>query len=139
MIILDTDVLSELMQPFVGSRVVKWLDQQPRNSIWTTSITVFEIRYGIQILAAGKRQMRLQQGFEMLLDSIGQRIVPFDIAAASQAAELAALRKQRGRPGDLRDTMIAGIALAHRATLASRNVRHFADLQIPVVNPWTQE
>jgi len=138
MIILDTDVVSALMQPALNVAVVRWLDQQPRTSIWTTSVTVFEIWYGLGIMSAIKKQIVLQHGFEVLLDKIGQRIAVFDAVAAAQAAELAAFRKQKGRSGDLRDTMIAGIALAHHGTLATRNVRHFEDLRAAVVNPWIE-
>lgn len=136
MIILDTNVLSALMQQAPDANVLAWLDQQPRSSIWTTSITVLEIRFGLQILAAGKRRTLLMQGFDALLEKIGQRIAPFDDAAAQQAANLMAARQKRGRPGDLRDTMIAGIVLAQHATLATRNISHFEDISA-VLNPWT--
>ena len=137
MIILDTNVLSALMRRTPQREVIQWLDQQPRTSIWTTSITVFEIHFGLQILPAGKRRAGLMTAFEALLtDKIAGRIVPFDNAGAERAADLMAIRHRQGRPRDLRDTMIAGIAVAHRATLATRNVAHFADLSVPVVNPW---
>lgn len=134
--ILDTNVLSALMRESPDLRVVTWLDQQPRSSIWTTSVTVFEVRLGLQIMATGKRRAALTQAFDALLDKLGQRVAPFDAAAAQQAADLMADRQRRGRPGDLRDTMIAGIVLAHHATLATRNVSHFEDLSPAVVNPW---
>ena len=136
MIILDTNVLSAMMQQIPEANVLAWLDRQPRTSIWTTSITVLEIRFGLQILAAGKRRAGLMQGFDALLEKIGHRIAPFDEAAAVLAANLMAARQKRGRPGDLRDTMIAGIVLAHNATLATRNTSHFEDVSI-LVNPWT--
>ena len=136
MIILDTNVLSALMQQAPDPNVLAWLDQQPRSSIWTTAITVLEIRFGLQIMAAGKRRTLLMQGFDVLLEKIGQRVAPFDDAAAQQAANLMATRQKRGRPGDLRDTMIAGIVLAQHATLATRNTSHFEDIS-SVVNPWT--
>jgi len=136
MIILDTNVLSALMQQIPEAKVLAWLDGQPRTSIWTTAITVLEIRFGLQILAAGKRRTLLMQGFDALLEKIGQRIAPFDDAAAELAANPMAARQRRGRPGDLRDTMIAGIVLAHNATLATRNTSHFEDISA-VVNPWT--
>src|SRR5690348_13014244 len=112
MTILDTNVLSALMYPKPEPRVVAWLDRQPRTSIWTTSITVLEVRYGLQIIPAGKRRSGLMESFESLLDIMGRRIVPFDAAAAELAGDLTASRQKKGRPGDLRDTMIAGIALA---------------------------
>ena len=138
MILLDTDVLSSLMRAEPAMAVVKWLDEQPESSIWTTSITVMEIRYGLQIMSTGRRRQRMEEELEAVLrKEIQERYAPFDVAAAQHAAELMALRKTRGRPVDLRDTMIAGIALSTRATLATRNTAHFADLSVPVVNPWT--
>lgn len=138
MIILDTNVLSALMQQQPDPQVVAWLDDQPAESIWLSSITVFEARYGLALLPAGRRKDLLEQRFEELVqDDLQNRVLLFDINAAAHAAQLAADRKTRGRPVDMRDTFIAGIALARRATLATRNVRHFDDLSVPVVNPWT--
>ncbi|MGB8011934.1 MAG: type II toxin-antitoxin system VapC family toxin [Terriglobales bacterium] len=136
MIILDTNVLSALMRQVPDQSVVDWLDGQPRTSVWTTSVTVLEIQFGLQILVAGRRRTLLNQAFEELLDRIGQRVATFDLAAAGQASDLMAARHRKGRPGDLRDTMIAGIALAHHATLATRNTSHFEDAALPLVNPW---
>lgn len=136
MIILDTNVLSALMRQTPDQHVIEWLDRQPRTSIWTTAVTILEIRFGLQIMAAGKRRLLLIQAFETALEAMGNRIASFDAAAATTAAELMAAGQKRGRPGDLRDTMIAGIVLAHRATLATRNTSHFEDLSVPVINPW---
>ena len=137
MIILDTNVLSALMRQTPDRHVIDWLDRQPRTSIWTNSVTILEIRFGLQIMATGKRRLLLMQAFETALEAMGNRIASFDVAAATAAAELMAARQKRGRPRDLRDTMIAGIVLAHRATLATRNTSHFEDLSVPVVNPWS--
>jgi len=137
MIILDTNVLSALMRATPERKVVAWLDQQPRTSVWTTSVTVLEVRFGLQMLAVGKKRSGLVQAFEEVLDKIEQRVAAFDALAAQQAGDLMAARQRKGRPVDLRDTMIAGIALAHHATLATRNTAHFDDLSIPLVNPWT--
>jgi hypothetical protein len=136
MIVLDTNVLSALMHQTPDPIVVAWLDRQPRISIWTTSVTVLEIRFGLQIMPTGKRRSFLVQAFEVFFEKIGQRVVSFDGAAAQQASDLMASRHKKGRPGDLRDTMIAGIVLAHRATLATRNTSHFEDISAPVINPW---
>jgi len=137
MIILDTNVLSALMQQKTDVAVVEWLDKQPAESIWTTSISLFEARYGLELLADGKRKTMLQQQFEELVQlDLANRIAVFDVRAANEAAQLAAERKTRGRPVDIRDTFIAGIAIAHSATLATRNVKHFDDLPSPVVSPW---
>jgi len=137
MMILDTNVLSALMRQVPDQNVVTWLDRQPRTSVWTTSVTVFEIRFGLQILATGKRRTLLAEAFEELLARMGQRVLTFDVAAARQAGDVMAARQKKGRPGDLRDTMIAGIALAQHATLATRNTVHFQDTSISLVNPWT--
>jgi predicted nucleic acid-binding protein len=136
MIILDTNVISELMHIAPHKNVVAWLDRQPRTSIWTTSITLLEVRFGLQIMASEKRRSALVQAFEVFLDKIGHRIAPFDAVSAHEAADLMAFRQKKGRPGELRDTMIAGIVLAQHATLATHNAVHFDDVSVPLVNPW---
>jgi len=135
-IILDTNVISALMYQVPDKRVVAWLDQQPRDSVWTTAITVLEVHFGLQLMASGKRRSALIQAFDLLLEKIGRRVAPFDAAAAQQAGDLMASRQKKGTPGDLRDTMIAGIVLARHASLATRNVGHFEDISAPIVDPW---
>lgn len=138
MIILDTNVLSALMRQTPERSVVTWLDQQPRSSIWTTSVTVLEIRFGLQIMVVGKRRSAVIHAFESVLEKIGQRVISFDVAAAEQAGDLMASRHKQGRLRDLRDTMIAGIALAQHATLATRNTAQFDDISVPLINPWVE-
>ena len=136
MIVPDTNVLSALMQQRPDAQVVAWLDNQLAESIW---ITLFEARYGLALLAPGQRKNLLQERFDQLVqDALENRVLQFDADAATQAAQLAAERKARGRPVDMRDTFIAGIALAKRATLAIRNTRQFDDLSVRVVNPWAE-
>jgi len=136
-IILDTDVLSALMRERPELVIEKWLDRQPRESIWTTSVTILEIRFGLALMPLGRRRAMLERDLEATLDqTLEGRIVAFDSAAAEDTAKLMAARRQGGRTGGLSDSMIAGIAIARRATLATRNTRHFADLPVPVVNPW---
>ncbi len=126
MILLDTNVISEFMSPAPEQRVADWLNLQPRSSVWTTSINVYEIRSGLFVMPAGKRRAALKVKFEQLLQNALQgRILPFDSDSALRAAELCADRRRRGRPVDQRDTMIAGIVLASHAILATRNVVHF--------------
>lgn len=138
MVVLDTNVVSALMRDPAHPAVTEWLDSQPRISIWTTSITLFETRYGIKSLSSGRRRARLLQALERLIaEKIEHRIAAFDAAAANAAALLMSDRKRAGRSGDFRDTMIAGIVIAGHATLATHNTRHFADLPIPVVDPWS--
>lgn len=137
MIVLDTNVISALMRKEPEKPVVKWLDGQPAASVWITAITVMEIRFGLQTMAKGRRQESLIGAFELMLKSLIEgRIASFDAEAGMQAAELMAQRKRRGRPTEVRDTMIAGIVLANRATLATRNTQHFEDLPVTVINPW---
>ena len=137
MILLDTNVLSALMQREPEPAVVAWLDAQGAESVWISSVTLFEARYGIALLPEGQRKTRLEHELDQLMQAeFGQRVLVFDAQAARQAALLAARRKAQGRNVDVRDTWIAGVALAHGATLATRNTRHFDDLTTPVVNPW---
>jgi toxin FitB len=136
-IVLDTNVLSALMREVPELPVVEWLDAQPAESVWITSLTVFETRFGLKSLQQGKRRKALESSFDALLvEDLEGRVLDFDTAAADAAAGLAASRQRAGRPVDVRDTLIAGIVMARRATLATRNVKHFADLSVPVVNPW---
>jgi toxin FitB len=137
MIILDSNVVSEVMRPEPNEKVIAWLNRQLRSSVWTTSVTVFEIRFELQSMPAGKRRDVFSEGFDTLLHRIDQRVAPFDHEAAEHASTLMAFRRLQGRPRDDRDTMIAGIVLSLHATLATRDVSHFDDLSAPVVNPWT--
>lgn len=137
MIILDTNVLSALMRQVPEVPVIAWLDRQPAESVWITSITLFEARLGLALLPKGRRQQVLEAAFAQLLEEdLEYRVLDFDSAAATEAALLAAQRQKAGQSVDMRDTQIAGIALARRATLATRNIRHFQDLNIPIVDPW---
>ena len=137
MIILDTNVVSAFMRVAPDQALLNWADRQPSLSLWTTSITVLEILFGIQILPAGRRRELMTKSFEILLESkIEGRIASFDPTAARCAAELMAVRRAKGRPVELKDTMIAGIVVAARATLATRNTSDFEGLSVPVINPW---
>jgi toxin FitB len=137
MIILDTNVISALMRDVPDPAVSQWLDRQPEYSIWTTAISVFEIRAGLAAMPEGSRRSALSEEFTRLLEEIHHRISGFGEEAARRAASLAADRQKKGRVGEMRDTMIAGIVLAQNATLATRNTAHFADVSAKVVNPWT--
>lgn len=140
MIILDTNVLSALMRSTPDEAVIGWLDRQPAESIWITSITLFESRLGLALLPRGRRRQSLEAAFDRLLEEdLENRVLDFDRAAATSSAALAALLQRAGRPLDIRDTQIAGIALARRGALATRNVRHFQDLDIEVIDPWQGE
>ena len=137
MIILDTNVLSELMRKKPSSAVVEWLDAQAAEAVFITSITLFESRYGLAVLPDGSNKTRLRQRLDSVIsDDLEHRVLTFDSQAADCAAKLATERKRLGQPVDIRDTFIAGIAIANGAMLATRNVRHFAALPVSVVDPW---
>ena len=138
MIILDTNILSALMKAEANPLVVRWLNDLPSQSIWTTSITIFELQVGIERLPASRKRSQLEEELERVLgDDIEDRVLVFDRPAAHETAALATRRERLGRPIDLRDSMIAGIVIARRAEFATRNVRHFRDLGVTVTNPWS--
>lgn len=137
MIILDTNILSAVMRAIPDPIIVEWLDLQARESIWTTAITVFEIRLGLSILEKGKRRERLEQTFQLALEEVLEgRVLPFDEASAMASADIAAKRRRKDITVDMRDTQIAGIAVAKRSTLATRNTKDFQEFTVPVINPW---
>ena len=137
MILLDTNVVSTLMRRDPDRVVVAWLDGLPAESVWTTAITVFEVRLGLELLAAGRRRRFLQEAFDQALaEDLEGRVLPFDESAARAAGRLAAALHRSGRTPDVRDVQIAGIAAARSANLATRNVRHFAGLGLTLVDPW---
>ena len=118
--------------------VVKWLNGLPPESVWTTSITVFEVRLGLEILAAGRRRRQLEDAFARALEEDFEgRVLPFDQAAAQAAGRIAAERRRAGRAIEIRDVQIAGIISARRATLATRNIRHFEECGLVLVDPWS--
>lgn len=137
MVVLDTNVVSALMSARPAPAVLAWFDQQPSLSLWTTSITVHEIRSGLAMMPAGRRRKALEDQFEALLvEDLRGRVLDFDRPAANAAAALTARRQRAGHGISIQDTLIAGIATARRGTIATRNIRDFADLDVPVVNPW---
>jgi len=138
MIILDSNVISACMRARTNSSVLDWLDRQPPHGLWTTTVCLFELRYGIENLPDGDGfRTYLETGwFELKSRLLGDRILEFDMLAADQAAQIAAERRRRGRSVEFRDTFIAGIVRAHGATLATRNMRDFDDAGIRLVDPW---
>ncbi len=139
MIVLDTNVISALMQRDPDPEPISWLDGQPAESVWTTAVTVFEVCFGIEILESGRRRKRLEDAFARALDQdLEGRVLAFDHHAARAAGAIAAERRRAGRPVEIRDLQIAGIVATRQATLATRNTRHFADLGIAIVNPWDE-
>ncbi len=136
MIVLDTNVLSAAMQSKPPEAVISWLDRQPATSVWTTAVTVFEIEFGLQRLPEGRRRDGLEEAFrEVMVEDLGGRILAFDAQAALAAGSISAALQADGKTVDVRDVLIAGIVRARRATLATRNVRHFEGACL-FVNPW---
>jgi len=136
-IILDTNVLSALMLKEPERSVIAWLDREPPESIWTTAVTTFEIGFGLARMAHGKRRTALETAFAgMLADELGDRLLAFDGAAARKAAALADQARRKCRSVEIRDIQIAGIASSRRATLATRNTKHFDAFGLRLVDPW---
>jgi len=140
MIILDTNILSALMQTKVDVPVVEWLNSIAVESIWITSITLFEVHFGLALLPEGRRRDILTAQFEQVVATdLNGRVLLFDREAARMAADLAANRRKTGNTVDMRDTFIAGIALARKAAIATRNTKHFQDFYVKIINPWKLE
>ena len=138
MIVLDTNVLSVLMQTKAPERVMQWINNQPLESLWTTAITIFEASFGIEQVNEAKRRNALRAAFDIAIgDVLGGRVLSFDTAAAYEAAKLVAERRRRNHAVEVRDTQIAGIVRARRATLATRNLKDFRDAGVPLIDPWT--
>jgi predicted nucleic acid-binding protein len=137
MIILDTNVLSALMTPSLNPRPLAWLDKQPPNAVWTTAVNIFESRSGIGLLPHGRRRETLETSLDtVIVNLFGERILPFDLAAAESAAILVGARVSKGITVAARDTQIAGIVVSRRAKLATRNLKDFRDLDIELIDPW---
>jgi toxin FitB len=138
-IVLDTNVLSEALKPVPSVIVLDWLAAQEPSSVFTTTITLAEVLYGIETLPPGKRRMRLLAAVEkMFAAEFEGRILPFDEDAARAFAAIVAARDAAGRPISQCDAMIAAIARSHRAAVATRNTADFQKCGIAVLNPWTE-
>ena len=138
MIVLDTNVVSELMRPVPNPAVLAWVDAQPDQDLWLSSVVVSELLYGLARLPSGARRAQLTQAVEeMLAEDFGGRVLAFDLPAAVVYADLVSTREQLGQPLAMADAQIAATCLAHGAQLATRNVRHFEALGLNWVNPWT--
>lgn len=137
MIILDTNVISELMKTRPNAAVRAWADAQRRDQLVTTAITIMELTAGVAILRPGKRRDELAASIDWVIDDqLKGRVLNFDRRAAIAAAELYAARRTTGRTIDLRDTQIGGIAISRRIPVATRNTLHFEDLPVKTINPW---
>ncbi|GAB3058565.1 type II toxin-antitoxin system VapC family toxin [Sediminivirga luteola] len=138
MIVLDTNVWSELVRPLPSERVVAWT-QRNREDGAITSVTVAELFYGVRLLPAGKRQDALLSRVQRLVDAAGDRLFGFDDAAARTYRELRADADRRGRPMSVEDAMIAAICRTHACPLATRNIKNFRYAGVELIDPWSYE
>ena len=139
MILLDTNIVSEFMKTNPDTRVMDWLNARAKIDFHLCTPVIAEIRYGIAQLPDGKRKDNMLVACERLeAETFAGRILPFDHRAAHCYAELRATRRNTGKPMSVMDAMIAAIALAHAMTLATRNVRDFEGLGVPLVDPFSQ-
>ena len=137
MIILDTNVVSELMRPSPSERVVRWIGLQAPASLYTTAIAQAEILHGILLLPAGRKRNLLADAAGAMFEvEFGNRVLAFDAPAARVYAEIASDRQRAGRPVSQFDAQIASIARGARATLATRNTSDFEGCGVNLVNPW---
>ena len=139
MIILDTNVLSELMRPKPSARVLAWVARQPEADLFTTSITEAEIFYGIEVLPKGRRREHLTAAAELVFtEDFSGRVYSFDSAAARAFSKIASSRRTSGRPISHADAQIAAIAKTKRAKVATRDVKGFEQCGVDVVDPWNE-
>jgi predicted nucleic acid-binding protein len=137
MIILDTNVVSELMAVAPAESVVEWTAARPTGTLYTTCITQAEILFGIHLLPKGKRRHRIEAAADQLFDKVfAGRLIAFGQDAARAYARIAAERRRRGKPITTLDAQIAAIARASGAELATRNVEDFDGCGVEVIDPW---
>lgn len=138
MIILDTNVISEMMRANPAPEVAAWFARVAPSALFTTALTKAEVLYGIALVAPGRRRIDLSAAAQaMFVQDMAGRVLPFDGDAARHFAEIAASRRQAGRPISQIDAQIAAIARSRGASLATRNVDDFADCGVALINPWT--
>ena len=137
MILLDTNVLSEMMRPLPEPLVSAWVDNQPEEELWTASIVLAELHSGVDLMPIGRRQKALREAVEeMIVGDLRGRIFKFDENAARRYGQIFSHRQKIGRPIKEMDALIAATALANGASLATRNIADFENCGIALVNPW---
>ena len=137
MIVLDTNVISEPMRTRPNAAVIEWLNEQPNAGLFTTSVTVMELRFGIDRLPEGKRKADLWEMLDFTLSRlVGPRILPFDVPAAIEAAHITTMAEAAGTPIGQADAQIAGITRTQGFAIASRDQAPFQIAGITLINPW---
>lgn len=137
MVVIDTNVVSELMRAEPSAEVLDWMDDRQPRELYVTAVTEAEVRTGIALLPEGRRRRGLAEACERAFGSLfAGRVLPFDSDAARAYAEIAAVRRVLGRPVSFADGQIAAIARSRRMAVATRNIRDFLDMGIGVLDPW---
>jgi len=137
MIVLDTNVISEVMRPNPSPKVLEWMRAEPLASLFTTAITEAELLYGVALLPPGRRRQALEATLTTVLsEDFSGRILPFDSAATREFATVAAGRRRSGRPISDADARIAAIARSRGAAVATRDVEDFAACDLMLIDPW---
>lgn len=137
MIVLDTNVVSELMRPLPEPAVLGWVNAQPTDQLWLCSVVVAELLFGVGRLPDGIRKRQLADAIEaMVFDDFAGRTLAFDLEAAAAYAQLVVQRESFGQPIAMADAQIGAICAVHGATLATRNGRDFTKLGLDLINPW---
>jgi predicted nucleic acid-binding protein len=137
MILVDTNVLSEIMKAAPDRMVVGWMDRQPARTLFLSSVTLGELLFGVRLLPVGKRRNELVVALDGIRKDFDRRILPFDTRAAETYADLAIRARAAGRGFPLPDGYIAAIAAAQGFAVASRDASAFAAVGLTVINPWT--
>jgi toxin FitB len=139
MIVLDTNVPSDSLRPKPADSVWRWLEAQPKASLFTTALSEAEIFYGLALLAAGRRRLELERATRAIFEEeFSGRVLPFDSAAARAYEEIAATRRRSGQPISEFHAQIAAIARSRRAAMATRNVNDFTNRKLKTINPWEE-
>jgi toxin FitB len=137
LIVLDTNVVSELLRPAPDPAVLQWLDTQPTDTLYLCSVVTGELLYGVARLPEGRRKQHLAQSLQATIqEDFNLRVLPFDLEASLIYAECAARRESLGQPISMADAQIAATCLRHDAALATRNVRDFEGIGLALINPW---
>lgn len=138
MIVLDTNVLSEPLKPAPAQKVIDWLDAQPPETLFLTSVSLAELLAGVEALPAGKRRSVLREALSTQLRTLfGGRVLAFDVGAAQVFAQVHTGALKRGNPISFADAAIAAIAKANGCALATRNGRDFKGTDVPIIDPWS--
>jgi predicted nucleic acid-binding protein len=137
MIVVDTNLVSEVMRERPDGKVLLWYRSVPRRQLYTTTVTVAEILAGIGYLPEGRRQAAMQQDARLMFENdFNGRILPFDLASTESYARIAATRRAQGRPIKPLDGQIAAITITHDMSLATRNTKDFEGCGVDLINPW---